>query len=247
VILDLVLDLATMALAVAGLYFGLGAYVRHEQPNWSEAFHQRRFAITAIFVLGVCAIKVSEDVLGRESGPVDSAILLFVHGHVSERLTGFFRAVTFSASATSLFPSTVMLTIALLYARRRSEALLVAASVIAAALVVYGVKLAVGRARPALWDTEAYWGSSFPSGHTLVVAAFATAAALCVSRLRPEARRIAVAVAIVWIFLVAMSRLVLGVHWPTDVLVAACVGAFLALAISVAIDMRRDISRADRN
>lgn len=238
-ILDLLVDLATMALAVAGLYFGLGAYVRSEQPAWSDALHKRRFAMLTIFVLAVCAIKVSEDVLGRESGPVDSAILLFVHGHVPEPLNGFFRAVTLTASSTCLFPLTVTVTIALLWARRRAEALLVAASVIAAALVVYVVKLAVGRARPALWDTEAYWGSSFPSGHTLVVAAFATAAALCVSRLRPQARRASVAVAIVWISLVAVSRLVLGVHWPTDVLVAACVGAFLALAISVVIDLRR--------
>jgi undecaprenyl-diphosphatase len=239
VILELIEDIATMALAVACLYFGLGAYVRHEQPAWSVALQKRRLAILAIFVLAVCAIKVSEDVLGRESGPVDSAILMLVHDHVPDWLTGFFRAVTFTASSMSLLPLSVALTIALLYAQRRAEALLVAASVFAAALVVYLVKLAVGRDRPALWDTESYWGSSFPSGHTLVVAAFATAAALCVSRIRPEARRLSVAVAIVWTSLVATSRLVLGVHWPTDVLVAACLGAFLALAISVGIEMRR--------
>lgn len=238
-ILDLAVDLATMALAVACLYFGLGAYVRREQPAWSEALQKRRFAILAIFVLAVCSAKVSEDVLGLESGPVDRAILVFVHDHVPEGLNGFFRAVTLSASSLSLFPLTATLTIALLVARRRAEALLVAASVSSAALVVYVVKLAVGRDRPALWDTEAYWGSSFPSGHTLVVAAFATATALCVSRLRPGARRASVAIAIVWISLVAVSRLVLGVHWPTDVLVAACVGAFLALAISVGLELRK--------
>ena len=238
-IFELIEDIATMALAVAGLYFGLGAYARREQPAWLEPLHRRRLATLAILVLAVCAIKVSEDVLGRESGPIDSAILLFIHAHVPQALTGFFRAVTFSASSTSLFPLTVVLAIALLCARRRAEALLVAASVIGAALVVYFVKIAVGRERPALWDTDSYWGSSFPSGHTLVVAAFATAAALCVSRIRPSARRLAVSIAIAWICLVGVSRLVLGVHWPTDVLVAACTGAFLALAISVGADLHK--------
>lgn len=226
-----------MALAVAFLYFGLGAYARREKPAWSKALHRRRLATLAILVLAVCAIKVSEDVLGRESGPIDRAILLFIHAHVPEALTGFFRAMTLSASSLSLFPLTVVSTIALLWARRRADALLVATSVAGAALVVYVVKLAVGRARPALWDTESYWGSSFPSGHTLVVAAFATAAALCVGRIVPAARTFAIAIAVAWTCLVGFSRLVLGVHWPTDVLVAGCTGGFLAIAVSVAIDL----------
>jgi len=238
-IFELVEDLATMALAVACLYFGLGAYVRSEQPTWLEPLQRRRLTTLTVLVLAVCAAKLSEDVLGRESGPIDSAILLFIHGHTPDALTGFFRAVTFTASSMALFPLTAVVTIALLWARRRAEALLVAASVIGSAPVVYVVKMTVGRERPALWDTESYWGSSFPSGHTLVVAAFATAAALCVGRIKPDARKPAVAVAIAWISLVAISRLVLGVHWPTDVLVAACVGVFLALVISVGIDLHK--------
>jgi undecaprenyl-diphosphatase len=122
--------------------------------------------------------------------------------------------------------------------RRRFEALLLATSVISAATVVYVVKMVVGRVRPALWETEWYWGSSFPSGHTLVVAAFAIAAALCISRIWPGARKFALWTAISWICLVAFSRLVLGVHWPTDVLAAACIGASLPLAMSVALELR---------
>jgi undecaprenyl-diphosphatase len=72
----------------------------------------------------------------------------------------------------------------------------------------------------------------------LVVAAFATAAALCASRIRPAARKLALSIAILWISLVAVSRLVLGVHWPTDVLAAACIGAFLPLAMSVGLEIR---------
>ena len=235
---ELIEDIAKLALIVASLYFALGAYAHGTRPAWSVPLEKRRLTILSALVLAVCAIKVSEEVIGGDSGPIDKAILLFVHGHVPGSLTGFFEAVTFTGSSRVLFPLASVATLALLCARRRLEALLIAASVISAAAVVYVVKALVGRARPALWETEAYWGSSFPSGHTLVVAAFATAAALCVSRIRPAARQLALSVAILWISLVAVSRLVLGVHWPTDVLAAACCGALLPLAMSVVLELR---------
>ena len=235
---DLIEDIATMALVVAGLYFAFGAYVRLKRREWVGPMERRRITILLVLVLLVTTIKVSEDVLGGESGPIDAAILLLIHAHVSSSLTGFFEAITFTGSSRVLFPLAVVATLALLVIRRRREALLLAASVVVGTLVVYVVKTAVGRARPALWDTEWYWGSSFPSGHTLVVAAFATAAVLCVSRIRPSAAGLALSLALPWIALVAFSRLVLGVHWPTDVMAAACIGAFLPLAMSVALEFR---------
>ncbi|MEO8675553.1 MAG: phosphatase PAP2 family protein [Casimicrobiaceae bacterium] len=235
-IFEFIEDFAKLALIVTGLYFVLGAYVRRRQPAWSGAVGRRRFAILLAFALFVSAIKVTEDALGGESGPVDEAILDFIHRHAPSSLNGFFGTVTFTGSSWILVPLTVVATTALLLARRRFEALLLATSAISGAIVVYVVKMAAGRARPALWATEWYWGSSFPSGHTLVVAAIATAGVLCAGRIRPAARGVALSVAFIWILLVALSRMVIGVHWPTDVLAAACIGAFLPLAIFVALE-----------
>jgi len=238
VIIELIEDIAKMALIIASLYFGIRVYVRSRQPVWSEPLEKRRFAVLFALVLVVSAIKVSEDVLGRESGPIDEAILLYIHSLVPSALTGVFEAITLSGSSGVMFPLATVTTIVLLITKRRFEALLLAASVISGAIVVFVLKTMVSRTRPALWDTEWYWGSSFPSGHTLVVAAFAAAAALCIIRIWPAMRDIALSIAILWISLVALSRLVLGVHWPTDVLAAACIGAFLSLAISIALELR---------
>lgn len=237
-ILELLEDTITLALIVASLYLALGAYVRLKQPALSEPLARRRLAVLVVLILTVTAIKVTEDVLGGESGPIDRAILLFIRHRVPRTLNGFFEAVSISGSSSVLFPLTAAATMALLFAKRRFEALLLAASVITGTTLVYVIKLAVGRARPALWETDLYWGSSFPSGHTLVVAAFATAAALCIHRTWPTARGFALSMAFFWTLLVAFSRLVLGVHWPTDVLAAACIGAFLPLVMSVALELR---------
>ena len=88
-------------------------------------------------------------------------------------------------------------------------------------------------------QTEWYWGSSFPSGHTLIVSAFATATALCVAAIWPEKRKLALGIATLWLSAVALSRLVLGVHWPTDVLAAMCIGVFIPLMMNMVIQLRK--------
>ena len=157
---------------------------------------------------------------------------------VPASLGGFFAAVSLSGSAAFLLPASVIAVLTLLFAGRRFEALLMGASMLTAPLRVYGLKAAVGRARPRLWETQTYWGSSFPSGHTLSAAAFATAAALCLARVWPRSATPATMAALLWTALVAVSRLVLGVNWPSDVLAAMCLGVFIPLLFSVLFDQR---------
>ena len=240
VIFELIKDLAKLALIVACLFYVFGAYVRHYQPEWSKPLEKRRLATLLVLVLAASAVKVSEDVLGGESGPIDKAILLYIHNHFSGTFTGFFEAVSFTGSSRFLFPLVALVTAGLLWAKHQFDALLVSGSVIVAAVMIYLVKMAVGRVRPLLWETDLYWGSSFPSGHTLAVAAFATAITLVVNRRWPKAGMLALSIAVVWTSLVALSRLVLGVHWPTDVLVAACVGALLPLVMRVVFELRKN-------
>ena len=166
-----------------------------------------------------------------ESRLVDKAVLSWIHARVPNAFIGFFQAVTISASAKVIFPVLAICVAALLAKRWRFEAAVITGSVLANVLLVYCVKSLVGRERPMLWETQWYWGSSFPSGHTLTSATFATALCICIARRWPVAKWPSFMVATVWVFLVALSRLVLGVHWPTDVLAALCAGVLIALAV----------------
>ena len=237
-LLNIVADVAKLSLLIACAYLLIVGCARRSRPQWTEHLMQRRLAVLGILTLAVTGIKLIEDVVAKESGPVDEAILWFVRDHVPAALNGFFAVVTLSGSAKWLVPLAAVAAVALLVAGRRFEALLVGASMITATLVVWGMKAIVGRARPALWEAQWYWGSSFPSGHTLSTATFSTAAALCVARIWPRAGTLAMALAVLWTGLVAVSRLVLGVHWPTDVLGAICLGAFIPLLISVVKEVK---------
>ncbi|MGO4549703.1 phosphatase PAP2 family protein [Lysobacter sp. 2RAF19] len=195
---------------------------------------RRRFAWLCLAAAVVLA-QVTEEVLGNESALVDRTLLVDIHDGVPSSWVRVFDLATLSASVKVLLPAVALVSIALALARRRHEALLLAVSAGLASLVVYWSKTAFGRARPDLWDTQWYWGSSFPSGHTLSAAAIATAACLIVARVRPAWHTAVVSLAIAWVVAVALSRLVLGVHWPTDVLAAACAGLLVAAAVNGAL------------
>lgn len=112
-------------------------------------------------------------------------------------------------------------------ARRFVDAGVLALGTSVSAVVVYGVKLLLGRVRPVVGELGAVC-CSFPSGHSAGSAfVFMMLAVLLFERRerwRPWAEGIAVGLAVV----VASTRVVLGVHWPTDVVSGLGLGWGLA-------------------
>lgn len=99
-------------------------------------------------------------------------------------------------------------------------------------MVSNAIKWTVERARPDLLQLGGYAGTSFPSGHATAAAASYAAFALVLSRRhsrRTAAALAAVATAIT--FATAATRVLLGVHWTTDVVAGVFLGwAWFALA-----------------
>ena len=89
------------------------------------------------------------------------------------------------------------------------------------------IKMMVARARPPMsfWATSAS-GWSFPSGHANESAAVSMSLAHMVAENR-SSRIKALAYAIVFAatFLIGVSRVYLGVHWPTDVICGWAIGS----------------------
>ncbi|MET0282042.1 MAG: phosphatase PAP2 family protein [Steroidobacteraceae bacterium] len=116
---------------------------------------------------------------------------------------------------------------------RRQTAALVLASSIGASLVSSGLKILFARPRPDLVDHLVGVSTpSFPSGHALASAAiYLTLGALLAREFpRPALRRYFMSVAVALTLLIGMSRVYLGVHWPSDVLAGWCLGALWAAA-----------------
>ena len=112
----------------------------------------------------------------------------------------------------------------------RQNALYVASSTAVTALVNVGIKHLIKRSRPFkkypnFISVRTASGYSFPSGHTS--SAFATASALSSA----YSKWYVVAPSLLWASSVGYSRMYLGVHYPTDVLAGAVLGAGSAFAL----------------
>ena len=158
----------------------------------------------------------------------DEQALVWIAEHVRSGLLN--PIVTFFTSLGNVGRLCIVLTLALLAFKstRRAGLSSVCAMVIGLVVVNITVKPLVARPRP--WDAMPGFESlvtekdfSFPSGHTTV--AFAFALAVCLAAPRRWMKITAACVAV----LMGLSRLYVGVHFPTDVLAGAVIGSLCGL------------------
>jgi len=128
----------------------------------------------------------------------------------------------------------MVLTIAgfLAMTRKGFAALFVLASVVGGVLISQTMKWAYSRPRPDLVPHGAeVFTASFPSGHSMMSAVvYLTLGALLARTQTDRAVKTYVLVmAVILTVLVGVSRVYLGVHWPTDVLAGWALGGVWAL------------------
>jgi membrane-associated phospholipid phosphatase len=157
---------------------------------------------------------------------LDIKILRDINLHRNRSLDNSFLAFTNSANYVSAGVPLVMLGVGLLQKDSTAirNGLLIGASLLTAASISTLLKYSLDRPRPFVTYPDiqkcADGGSpSFPSGHTSDAFAMATS----VSLVHPK--WYIIAPAFIWAGAVGYSRMDLGVHYPSDVLVGAFVGA----------------------
>ena len=158
----------------------------------------------------------------------DVACAGFFSGFRTPALMGFFSIVTAFGYWGVVLAMATAVSI-LLWLGRRSQYVVSLWIVLAGNQISVNVLKAIfARARPEL----AYYSESsysFPSGHSAVSVAFFGFMMYLVTRERIVAAGIAVTVGVLAILLIGMSRLVLDVHYLSDVLSGYLVGAVWAL------------------
>lgn len=209
--------------------------------------------LTLALVLAVAGAwafeKIARAVARGETQRFDDAILLWLHGHSTPTLD--ILALQITAVGNGLSVAVIgLVACAFLWAmRERVGALLLVIAVAGGDIFNRVLKDAFDRPRPELFVLETAYqrplSASFPSGHATASMILYLVLAYLLARLGGKGafRWLVIAVAGALIVLIGVSRMYLGVHYPSDVLAGYIFGfvwaAFCAFGIEAVRGLRR--------
>jgi len=193
--------------------------------------------LVALVVIGQSFLELLLDVVtdSRVAG-TDRRILHLVETLRTPELDQFMYALTYLGSVRVILTLAAVVVIIALLAGRYTDVVLLFLALAASELFVLATKTLVARPRPPLEDARiVQTGFSFPSGHAALAAAFyGTLAYLLIRALRWDTLKVIVgSVAALLVVAIGISRVYLGVHYPTDVLAGWTLGVFWLAVIVV--------------
>ena len=183
---------------------------------------------------------VASEVMEGDTQTLDRRLLLMLRNPAnpadpigSRSFEEVMRDVTALGGFTVVTLVTVVATLAFLIHRRPRHALVMAGTVGLADISSEILKRVYHRPRPDLVPHGSYvYSASFPSGHSTLSAAMYLTLAMLIASLEPHrgTKVMVYALAALLMLSIGVSRVYLGVHWPSDVLAGWSLGAAWALA-----------------
>lgn len=202
-------------------------------------------------------VELADEVQDQETHHFDKILLLAMRqpGNVASPLGPRWvgeaaRDFTAMGGAAVLTLVTLAVTGFLFFQGNRRIAAVTLGAVIGGQLLTYLLKEALDRTRPDLVPhAVVVTSASFPSGHAMMAAVVYLTLGVLLARTLPRRRlRVyVIAFSVLIALLVGVSRVYLGVHWPTDVLAGWTLGAAWALVcwlIAIHVDPRKHMARS---
>jgi undecaprenyl-diphosphatase len=150
---------------------------------------------------------------------LDQRAMSAVHACTAPSLTRAMLICTFIGGWKFVTPTVIVLILLLLLRRARRDAAILALAVGGSAALNLGLKFFFHRARPSVpWALTHELSFSFPSGHAVAASCFyATIAYLAVRGRQATTRTALITIAVLIALGIGLSRVYLGVHYPSDI------------------------------
>ena len=179
------------------------------------------FALLLFMIIGYI-VKFYPEMLVSFDQPIQTAI----RGDLPETLTLLFRAITHLIDIPVII-SWVLIVAFIFYRKQwKMESYLMLGNLALAGILIVTFKNIYQRPRPEILHLVEEKGFSFPSGHSLAVTIMVgTLIVIFSQRIKNTVwRKIVQILLSLYIVSVLVSRIYLGVHYPSDVIASLCVG-----------------------
>ena len=196
--------------------------VARDNTRFAFDFLRRRWRRLLLVFVGVLLPlwgfgELAEDLRAGEVFFFDAPLLQFVHTLARVGPDRFFVQISALGYGWGVVPADIGLVFTLAFRRRSSEGLFAGVAIVGSALLNLGAKQLFARDRPTLWESIAPESTfSFPSGHAL--GSMTLASVLVLLAWHTRWRWPVTVVASAFVLLVGLSRVYLGVHYPSDIL-----------------------------
>jgi len=171
---------------------------------------------------------------GTDVTPFDKGILYWMYRHRAPALTQAATVLAHMGSPPVIVGlAAVAAVVGLAWRKVRGAAWTLPIAVIGAGVIIQGVKLFIKRPRPSFFAPLLHEaGFSFPSGHSLIaMVVYGLLGYFALHLFKNHAARLLVrVVTVLVVFLIGVSRVYVGVHYPTDVLAGWTAGVPWLLA-----------------
>jgi undecaprenyl-diphosphatase len=196
--------------------------------NFYAAFGIFLLAGASVAIAGTYAFaKFAGHVSSGRTQAFDDAVLRWIGEHRPVSLEPVMLEITFLGTGTVVMMIVAVSALFLWLSRHRYSAALLLIATLGGILLNHLLKHGFGRPRPQVFE----WGShalssSFPSGHAMSAAVVYGTVAYLAARLQKKLwhRAVTMIAAVIVIFLIAATRLYLGVHYPSDVAAGIIIG-----------------------
>ncbi|MBW4622324.1 MAG: phosphatase PAP2 family protein [Cyanosarcina radialis HA8281-LM2] len=207
--------------------------IRKISAFWLERIHPRLapliatigtvgLAICLLIILGLAWL--FQEVLEREAFAFDTSWLLWLHQFANPSLDIVMLTIT-RLGNPEVVVIVVIATLVILWRRYRQEAKIFAIACLGALILNTELKLVFEKIRPQLWTAPISERSySFPSGHALGSLVLYGFIAYLLATNYSQFSYLIYSLAGILIAAIGLSRLYLGVHWPTDIIAGYGVG-----------------------
>jgi undecaprenyl-diphosphatase len=220
------------------LVFSMLRFLARHAHNAYTVFGIFLLSGAAVAVIGTWAFtELAGHVSSGKTQAFDDAVMHWVGLHQFPMLQAFMLEITALATTSVVTAIVVISGMFLWLNKHKHSAILLGTAALGAIVLNNLLKLGFDRPRPTIfqWGTHAV-SSSFPSGHAMSASVVYFTVAYLAARLQRKraARVLTMMIAVAMVVSISLSRVYLGVHYPSDVLAGVTIGlAWAAFCMAI--------------